>query len=146
MGNCYSADHITEDHIHTDITCNIEEPQQKFTLAFFSRLAVLSWSSMFTQCTPVIVLLLGKMSSIITHFAFQNTVAITLPADGCVLTSLSSGAQALPTDDSELYSVAHNNEPKFHLQSPDAKENHLLPKNASTRRCILMLWLPFANR
>ena len=30
MGNCYSADHIAEDHIHTDITCNIEEPQQKY--------------------------------------------------------------------------------------------------------------------
>ena len=29
MGIFYSADHIAEDHIHTDITCNIEEPQQK---------------------------------------------------------------------------------------------------------------------
>ena len=29
MGSCYSADHIAEDHIHTDITCNIEEPRQK---------------------------------------------------------------------------------------------------------------------
>ena len=28
MGNCYSADHIAEDHIHTNITCNIEEPQK----------------------------------------------------------------------------------------------------------------------
>ena len=32
MGNCYSADHIAEDHIHTDITCNIEEPHQKYRL------------------------------------------------------------------------------------------------------------------
>ena len=32
MGNCYSADHIAEDHIQTDITCNIEEPQQKYHL------------------------------------------------------------------------------------------------------------------
>ena len=32
MGNCYSADDIAEDHIHTDITCNIEEPQQKYRL------------------------------------------------------------------------------------------------------------------
>ena len=31
MGNYYSADHTTEDHIHTDIACNIEEPQQKYT-------------------------------------------------------------------------------------------------------------------
>ena len=29
MGSFYSADHIAEDHIHTDITCNIEEPRQK---------------------------------------------------------------------------------------------------------------------
>ena len=29
MGSCYSADHIAGDHIHTDITCNIKEPQQK---------------------------------------------------------------------------------------------------------------------
>ena len=28
------------------------------------------------------------------------------------------GTQALPTDDSELYSLAHDNEPKSHLQSP----------------------------
>ena len=24
MGNCYTVDHIAKDHIHTDITCNIE--------------------------------------------------------------------------------------------------------------------------
>ena len=28
MGSCYSDDHIAEDHIHTNITCNVEEPQQ----------------------------------------------------------------------------------------------------------------------
>ena len=32
MGNCYLADHIAEDHIRTDITCDIEEPQQKYRL------------------------------------------------------------------------------------------------------------------
>ena len=32
MGNYYSTDHFAEDHIHTDITCNIEEPQQKYRL------------------------------------------------------------------------------------------------------------------
>ena len=32
MGNCYSVDHIAEDYIHTDITCSIEEPQQKYRL------------------------------------------------------------------------------------------------------------------
>ena len=32
MGNWYSTDHIAEDYIHTDITCNIEEPQQKYHL------------------------------------------------------------------------------------------------------------------
>ena len=30
MGNCYSIDHIAEAHLHTDITCNIEEPRQKY--------------------------------------------------------------------------------------------------------------------
>ena len=30
MGNCYSVDHIAEDHIHTDITCNMEELHQKY--------------------------------------------------------------------------------------------------------------------
>ena len=46
-------------------------------------------------------------------FASENTVVITLPADGCVLNffGLGSRTQALPTDDSELYSLAHNNEP-----------------------------------
>ena len=32
MGNCYSLDHIAEDHIHTDITCDIKEPHQKYRL------------------------------------------------------------------------------------------------------------------
>ena len=36
MGTCYSADHIAEDHIHTDMTYNIEEPKQKFRLGTVS--------------------------------------------------------------------------------------------------------------
>ena len=36
MGNCYSTDHIAEDHLHTDITCNIEDPQQKNRLGTVS--------------------------------------------------------------------------------------------------------------
>ena len=36
MGNCYSIDHIAGDHIPTDITCNIEEPQQKYRLGTVS--------------------------------------------------------------------------------------------------------------
>ena len=32
MGNCYSNDHIAENHIHVEITCNTEEPQQKYRL------------------------------------------------------------------------------------------------------------------
>ena len=36
MGNCYSADLIAEDYIHTNITCNIEEPQQKHRLGTVS--------------------------------------------------------------------------------------------------------------
>ena len=37
MGNCYSVDHIAEDHIYTDITYNIEEPQQKYRLGMVSK-------------------------------------------------------------------------------------------------------------
>ena len=62
----------------------------------------------------------------ITPFASQNTMAISLPADGCVLNFFGLGDPGLPTDEFELYSLAHNNEPNSHLQSPDAKENHLL--------------------
>ena len=29
MGSFYSCDYFVEDHILTDITCNIEEPQQR---------------------------------------------------------------------------------------------------------------------
>ena len=36
MGNCYSADYNAKDHIHTDIPCNIEEPQQKYHLKMVS--------------------------------------------------------------------------------------------------------------
>ena len=36
MGNCYSTDYIAEDHIHMGITCNIEEPQQKYRLGMVS--------------------------------------------------------------------------------------------------------------
>ena len=38
MDNCYSVDHIAEDHIHTDITCNSGEPQQKYRLGTVSKL------------------------------------------------------------------------------------------------------------
>ena len=34
--NCYSTDHIAEDHIHTDITCNTGEAQQKSRLGTVS--------------------------------------------------------------------------------------------------------------
>ena len=34
--NCYLADHIVEDHMHTDITCNIEEPKQNCLLGTVS--------------------------------------------------------------------------------------------------------------
>ena len=37
MGNSYSVDHIAEDHIHTDITYNVEAPQQKHRLETVSR-------------------------------------------------------------------------------------------------------------
>ena len=37
MGNCNSADHIGEDHMHMDVTTyNIEEPKQKYHLGMVS--------------------------------------------------------------------------------------------------------------
>ena len=36
MGDCYSTDHISVDHIHKDITSNNEEPQQKYRLGTVS--------------------------------------------------------------------------------------------------------------
>ena len=32
MGNCYSIAYIAEDHMRTDTTYNIKEPQQKYRL------------------------------------------------------------------------------------------------------------------
>ena len=38
MGNCYSGDHITEDHIYMNITtCNTEEPQQTYRIGNVSK-------------------------------------------------------------------------------------------------------------
>ena len=42
MGNCYSVDHIAEDHMHTDIRCNIEEQQQKYRFGTVSN-RLLGW-------------------------------------------------------------------------------------------------------
>ena len=36
MGNCYSTDYMAEEHIHTGTTCNIEEPQQKYSFGTVS--------------------------------------------------------------------------------------------------------------
>ena len=37
MGACYSTDHIAEDYIHIDITCNIEESLQKYRIRTISK-------------------------------------------------------------------------------------------------------------
>ena len=87
-------------------------------------MAILSWSIKFACYTPVIALFLGKKSSKTTHFASQNTVAITLPADGCVLNFFGLGDPGPTTDDYGPYSLAHN-EPKSHLQPERKKKiNH----------------------
>ena len=48
MGKCYLINHIAEDHIHTDIICNTEEPQQKFRLGTVSNrlLGVGGWEGL----------------------------------------------------------------------------------------------------
>ena len=52
MGNFYSADYIAEGQIQTDITCNIEEPQQKYRLGTVS-LKLLGGLNMFTGSKPL---------------------------------------------------------------------------------------------
>ena len=47
MGNCYSADHIAEEHKHTDITCNNEEPQQKYRLGTVSNRLLGAYSELY---------------------------------------------------------------------------------------------------
>ena len=32
MSSYYAADHIAEEHMHTDISCTFEEPQEKYRL------------------------------------------------------------------------------------------------------------------
>ena len=73
MGNCYSADHIAEDHIHTDITCNIEEPQQKYRLGrsvidYMGVGGVCWWPSR------------GQVTSIF-HYLLQTVGVITIRKD-----------------------------------------------------------------
>ena len=36
MGNHYSIDHTAEDHVHTSITYNIDETQQKYGIGMVS--------------------------------------------------------------------------------------------------------------
>ena len=62
MGNCYSIDHIDENHIHTDITYNTEEPQQKYRLGTVSNILLgqgagclrlgLSWFNWWVSFAP----------------------------------------------------------------------------------------------
>ena len=88
MGNCYSADHFAEDHIHTDITCNIEEPKQEYRLGTVSnRLLVGLRLFYWIQTSPsasIIVQLnqqlpqiqhtnIKHLTSIFTYFLIFNT-------------------------------------------------------------------------
>ena len=74
--------------------------------------------------------------------AFIATLLCPSPCHQMVVsrTSLASGTQGpLKT---ELYSLGHNNEPKSHLQSPDAKESHLLTNKALNTDAVVA----FAHR
>ena len=55
MGICYSIDHIAEAHIHIDIICNTEEPQQKYRIGTVSnRLLGVGWGlNYFTGSKPL---------------------------------------------------------------------------------------------
>ena len=63
MGNWYSADHISKDHIHTDITCNTEEPQRKFRFGMVSNslLDFIGWGGSGFEGREVIWLILSHL-------------------------------------------------------------------------------------
>ena len=62
MGNWYSADHINEDHIHTEKTYNIEEPQQKYRLRTVSnRLLIQNMIQYITNTKYCLFHLLRKL-------------------------------------------------------------------------------------
>ena len=52
MGSFYSGDHNAEDHIHTDITYNIEESQEKYCLGTVSY-RLLGAETCFTGSKPL---------------------------------------------------------------------------------------------
>ena len=71
MANCYSVDYIAEDHICTDIACNIEKPQQKYRLETVSY-RLLGALTSFTGSKPRPKLLqwfetFGPHEGILTH-------------------------------------------------------------------------------
>lgn len=49
MDDCYSSDHIAEDHKHTDISYDSDEPQQKYRLGMASKTLL---GTSYTQNTP----------------------------------------------------------------------------------------------
>ena len=72
MGNCSSIDHIADDHIHTDIPCNIEEPQQKYCLGTVSKRNVSN--KRFKHVSADIVVYLIKVFATATLFQFTFIV------------------------------------------------------------------------
>ena len=89
---------------------------------FFRRMAVLSWSNKFAKYTPVIVLLLGKNIQHNNAFCVPKYRGHHLASRWLRLELLWPwGPRPYPLT-TEFYSLAHNNEPKSHLQSQDAKE------------------------
>ena len=73
MGNCYSINHIVEDYIHMNITCNIEEPQQKYHLETVSN-RLLGGLNMFywTQTSPNASYIDQSNQTITTHSTKQH--------------------------------------------------------------------------
>ena len=107
----------------------------------FSRMAVLSWSSRLATLHLLYF----------SRYKCQHNKAFCVPkycghhlaSRWLRLELWPRGPKTLPNDDSELYSLAH--EPKSHLQTR-CKRKSSFDIKASTMRCILMLWLPFARR
>ena len=72
MGNCYSVDYIAEYHIHTDIPCNIEKPQQNHKNCKTGP-EVIKLFSCSTQLSMIFFLLINvKMPTIVGILTFVN--------------------------------------------------------------------------
>ena len=73
MGNWYSAYHIAKDHIHTDITCNTEDPEQKYRFGTVSNILLGGLSTFYwIQTSPSASAMVQPNQTITTNSTNQH--------------------------------------------------------------------------